>query len=246
MQRYTSSAAETATDGVLLLQYEPFVQQCLRVVESTCFAQDIVCSVRGQAVGDAFKCHIRDHYMPFCQRALRLMYFCGFVPWRIRTLPSGDKVPEALPLGSFEWNVRAADRDECRAKPLLRYEVTSCTCGVPLDEVIVHEMTPPAYTRALHECTAPMAFVVKAYREYTLACERQEVTPQHRTDCFVEKKITPSFTGRRRVEQPAAACLHGHTENPRKRRAKRRGIRPRRPRGRTRRERVCAAQRGKR
>ncbi len=36
-------------------------------------------------------------------------------------------------------------------------------------------MTPPVYTRALHECVSPMAFVVKAYREYMLARGRQEV-----------------------------------------------------------------------
>ncbi len=126
------------TESIMLLQYEPFMLQCLRVLESTCFAQDIECSVRGQAVGPDFRRHVRTYYGPFCQRALRLMYFCGFVPWRVRTLPSGDRVPETLPLGSFEWNVRAADREQCRQHALLRYEVTSCTCGVPLE---VHTTT---------------------------------------------------------------------------------------------------------
>eukprot|EP00960_Hanusia_phi_P027037 746605-Hanusia_phi.AAC.1 len=33
------------------------------------------------------------------------MFVCGFAPVRFRRLPSGDVVPECLPLGSFRWSV---------------------------------------------------------------------------------------------------------------------------------------------
>jgi hypothetical protein len=33
------------------------------------------------------------------------MYVCGFVPWRLRMLSTGDPVPEVLPLGMFMWTI---------------------------------------------------------------------------------------------------------------------------------------------
>lgn len=35
------------------------------------------------------------------------MFVCGFVPWRLRRLGSGDPVPEVLPLGLFTWSVES-------------------------------------------------------------------------------------------------------------------------------------------
>lgn len=39
------------------------------------------------------------------------MFTCGFVPWRLRRIDSGDIVPEVLPLGTFTWSVEVNKRN---------------------------------------------------------------------------------------------------------------------------------------
>lgn len=62
--------------------------------------------VRGQKPTPAFQRHINRYYTDFCEQAIRSMFACGFVPWRLRRLLSGDIVPEVLPLGTFSWGIR--------------------------------------------------------------------------------------------------------------------------------------------
>lgn len=51
-------------------------------------------------------------YINFCEQAIRCMFVCGFVPWRLRRLSTGDPVPEVLPLGMFTWSVETlAERE---------------------------------------------------------------------------------------------------------------------------------------
>lgn len=87
---------------------EPTVLNCLRVVNSTCLAQGIRCKIKGQAVTNAFQKFLNLHYLPFCENAIRCMFTCGFVPWRIRRLCHGDSTPEVLPLGTFAWAVQSS------------------------------------------------------------------------------------------------------------------------------------------
>eukprot|EP00961_Rhodomonas_salina_P092999 1252014-Rhodomonas_salina.1 len=77
------------------------------------------------------------------------MYFCGFVPWRVRLLPSGDRVPEALPVGSFQWRVHIPEDKAKKGRvPLIEYFLTSCTCNVRLEDVHIFEVFAPTYTRS--------------------------------------------------------------------------------------------------
>jgi hypothetical protein len=82
---------------------EPTIQQCFKIIESTCLSQGICCKIDGKLAKDEFLEHLDEHYMSFCRAALRTMLVCGFVPWKTRKIPSGDLVPEVLPLGSFTW-----------------------------------------------------------------------------------------------------------------------------------------------
>ena len=82
---------------------EPTIQQCFRIMESTCLSQGIYCKIDGKVASQEFLDHLDQFYTGFCRAALRAMCVYGFVPWRVRKLPSGDFVPEVLPAGTFSW-----------------------------------------------------------------------------------------------------------------------------------------------
>lgn len=157
---------------VTILQYEPFLQQCFRTMEGVLFAHELQCEIKFQKVNEAFSTHIQKYYVEFARNALRLIYFCGFVPWRVRTLPSGDKVPETLPIGSFQWNIRVTDRVEAKEKPLLQYEITNCTCSIDIKEIKIFQAFPPVFTRSFHQCTSPLTFAVRIYKDYLASRNR--------------------------------------------------------------------------
>jgi hypothetical protein len=131
MQR--AATEQTFAELVTLMQFEPFIQQCVRVIESACLSRDLECSTLFKTTTSRFQQHLEVYYKPFCRDAIRLFFFCGFVPWRLRTLDSGDKVPEALPIGSFRWSVRPCTKAEAaRGEPLLVYELSTCSLAVAL------------------------------------------------------------------------------------------------------------------
>lgn len=88
-----------------LMTQEPTVLNCLRVVQSTCLAQGIQCKIQGKKCSEDFQEFIMHHYLPFCEHAIRCLFTCGFVPWRLRRLEFGDVIPEVLPLGTFTWSI---------------------------------------------------------------------------------------------------------------------------------------------
>lgn len=59
-----------------------------------------------------FQKHLQRYYISFCEQAVRCMFICGFVPWRLRMLSSGDAVPEVIPLGMFVWTIESMP-DSC-------------------------------------------------------------------------------------------------------------------------------------
>lgn len=83
---------------------EPTLQQCFKVIESTCLSQGIECRIKGQECNPRFQRHLDRHYIPFLKSAMRAMVIFGFVPWRVRRVGSGDQVPEVLPCGTFDWH----------------------------------------------------------------------------------------------------------------------------------------------
>jgi len=52
---------------------------------------------------DKFIAFVQCYYIGFCEDAVRSMFTCGFVPWRLRRLDNGAMIPETIPLGTFVW-----------------------------------------------------------------------------------------------------------------------------------------------
>lgn len=89
-----------------LAAQEPTIQNCLKIIQSTCLAQGLEMRIGNKGKpSDRFQRHLQRHYMLFCEQAIRCMFVCGFVPWRLRMLSTGDPVPEVLPLGMFMWTI---------------------------------------------------------------------------------------------------------------------------------------------
>ncbi len=59
-------------------------------------------TVNGKRVPNKiFQKHIEKFYTSFCEQSIRCMFVCGFIPWRLRMISTGDAVPEVLPLVSY-------------------------------------------------------------------------------------------------------------------------------------------------
>ena len=122
----TNELSHQDTMSLLLemMSQEPTVLACMRIVQSSCLAQGFKCEVRGKLVTQDFAVFMQRHYLTFCEHAIRCMYTCGFVPWRLRRIQSGDVVPEVLPLGTFGWGVQVGNQhsknDRDTADPIVR------------------------------------------------------------------------------------------------------------------------------
>lgn len=86
-----------------MVTMEPVLQQCFKIVESTCLAQGIHCTIGGGRLSNEFKDHVDEFYLPFCKDAIRAFFTYGFAPWRVRKVSQGALVPEIIPAGMFDW-----------------------------------------------------------------------------------------------------------------------------------------------
>ena len=104
-QRRQRDIAESRHLLLELLTSEPFVQECLQLMENMCLSRDIDFDIGTEPPTKEFKAFVNRHYYPFLKNAIRQAHGLGFVVWCLRKLPSGDHVPEVLPLGTFTWAV---------------------------------------------------------------------------------------------------------------------------------------------
>lgn len=88
-----------------LLTSEPFLQECLQIIENTCLCRDLEFTIGDSRPAKRFQAFINRHWLPFLRCAIRQQHGLGFVVWTVRTLRTGEKVPEVLPLGTFTWVV---------------------------------------------------------------------------------------------------------------------------------------------
>ena len=98
--RLSSRMQDIVESQTLLLELvtsEPTIQQCFKVIESTCLSQGLYCRVDGREVSERFQAHLDEFWVPFCKCAIRAMFTYGFVPWRKRRVSRGDEVPEVMP-----------------------------------------------------------------------------------------------------------------------------------------------------
>lgn len=88
-----------------IMTQNPMVISCLKIVQAACLSQGVTCKINGKSLSKKFAQHVETYYTRFCEQCIRSIFMCGFVPWRLRKLETGDCVPEVLPLGSFTWSV---------------------------------------------------------------------------------------------------------------------------------------------
>ncbi len=146
-----------------LLSSEPFMQECLQMIENICLSREMDFTVRDGAIPSAeFKAFINKHYPRFLKNAIRQAHGLGFVVWCVRRLPSGDKIPEVLPLGTFTWTVEMDPTHQST----LRYRIQLVVKDVPFH---VTEWVQPNFNvnegSILHATVqSPLAHLIEEYR----------------------------------------------------------------------------------
>ncbi len=158
------SARDIAESYHLLLELmlsEPFMQECLQLIENMCLSRELSFTVGGKAPSGEFKRFVNRHYYGFLKNAIRQAHGLGFVVWCVRKLPSGDRVPEVLPLGTFTWTV-----EPCQSGGLLRYKVQMRIKEVPY---VITEWRQPSLNvnegSILHATVqTPLAHLIEEYK----------------------------------------------------------------------------------
>lgn len=194
---------------------EPTIQQCFKIMESTCLSQGICCKIDGKLAQSDFLQHLDEYYMPFCRAALRAMVVCGFVPWKLRKIETGDMVPEVLPFGSFSWFTEPRSKDK---KPLANYHGfdtlsvlyrVSPTGGMFKEEDIhVYIHTPPpldVMNNSILYATvqSPLAHLLTDYK----ALRQGQIRRSHADAWNTSAKIITEFNPKLRVEDNPSQYL---------------------------------------
>ena len=145
-----------------LLTSEPFMQECLQLIENMCLSRELNFTINGKQPSAEFKNFINKNYYQFLKNAIRQAHGLGFVVWCLRKLPSGDKVPEVLPLGTFTWTV---EPDESGHRSL-KYKIQMIIKQV---QFTVTEWIQPGFkvneNSILHATVqTPLAHLIEEYR----------------------------------------------------------------------------------
>lgn len=149
---------------------EPVLQQCFHILEDICLAH----GVKIKGAKPDFQRFIDTHWIPFFRDALRAMHIYGFVPYRLKRLKSGDKVPQVLPPGTFRWNVISDEKSD----DILSYKITLMP-GLPdIDPILIHNWTQPNYSVSENSIlyatvSSPMSYVIESYKMLQDALKRQ-------------------------------------------------------------------------
>jgi hypothetical protein len=127
-QKRAKDMAESHHLLLELLSSEPFMQECLQMIENICLSRELDFTMQGGgSPSDKFKSFVNRHYPRFLKNAIRQAHGLGFVVWCVRKLPSGDKIPEVLPLGTFTWSVEMDSTNQST----LRYKIQLIVKDVP-------------------------------------------------------------------------------------------------------------------
>lgn len=101
-----TSACESARSLAHMIHNEPAVRQGINLLQQHCLSGGLAVRFPGNVPPTHhFDQHIQRIFVPFCREAIQSALSVGFVPYRVRTLDDGCRVPEVLPLGTFTWSV---------------------------------------------------------------------------------------------------------------------------------------------
>jgi hypothetical protein len=152
-----------------LLTSEPFLQECLQIIENTCLCRELEFTIGGSGEGlfgtqpsKKFKSFINKHWYPFLKSAIKQQHGLGFVVWTIRRLPSGDKIPEVLPLGTFTWSVEP----DKSGKASLKYRIELGIEEVPFHVTEWVQPTLNVTENSILHATVqtPLAHLIEEYK----------------------------------------------------------------------------------
>jgi hypothetical protein len=182
-------------------------QSCMNVVLSTCLAHGIEMECDGFKCSKEFDQYVQRYYVGFCEQAIRCMFVCGFVPWRVRRGLNKMLIPETLPMGSFTWSVcnnsRAVGVSESACKKargcgkLLSYKIKLLeNMGVDGDRVNIFDYIQPACDSIWrmgsdHDTIqTPMSSAIESYRRLVNGWERVE----HADEWNTQGKLVCSYS----------------------------------------------------
>jgi hypothetical protein len=213
-------AQDLADSQAILLELgasEPTLQQCFKIIESTCLSQGICCLINGKECTPRFQHHIDMQYSAFLKEALRAMIIFGFVPWRLRRLSSGDRVPEVMPLGTFDWHTELGPTQEKRNQyyagrkrkiptgvdddtRLVIYRVIPNVGDVKEEDVHVYIHTPPALNISVNSAMSatvpsPISHVLTDYKNLRNAQIRRSYADAWNTTAQLISTFKPNVVG---------------------------------------------------
>jgi len=98
----TGASGDAVNILSVMMHDEPMLQLGIRLLQNFSLTGGIQLRFQGNVPPTPnFSRHIEKHYLPFCREAIYSFMMVGFAPYRIRTLESGIKIPEVLPLVYF-------------------------------------------------------------------------------------------------------------------------------------------------
>lgn len=156
---------------------EPIVQQCFGIVENICLSHGL--SIKGKTPTKNFQQHVDEHFIPFLKMSIRAMHMYGFVPWRLKRLASGDKIPEVLPPGTFRWTVEMPNDSNTKTDrdAILVYAVYMNNGCRQVEDIHVTSWVPPnnICENSIMYATvpSPMAGIIESYKYLVAASKRQ-------------------------------------------------------------------------
>ena len=189
---------------------EPTLQQCFKVIESTCLSQGVDCRINGHDCSPKFQKHLDRFYIPFLKASVKAMITFGFVPWRLRRVTAGDLVPEVLPCGTFDWHTEMGSsqaRDSRYAKKrrlptdddtrLVVYRVTPTTGDVKEEDVNVYIFSPPSYNVEANSILSatvpsPLAHILTDYKNLRNAQIRRSYADAWNTTAHIISTFRPN------------------------------------------------------
>ena len=211
---------DLAESQALLLELgtsEPTLQQCFKIIESTCLSQGIYCSINGRECQPDFQRHLDHYYVPFVKDCLRSIVIFGFIPWRVRRVRSGDWVPEVLAPGTFDWHtelgpsVQSSHQNaSVRKRPLslahdddtklVVFRVLPVAGGVREQDVNVYMSSNPSLNVSVNSVmsstvSSPLAHVLTDYKNLRNAQLRRSYADAWNTTAHIISTFRPTMRG---------------------------------------------------
>ena len=191
---------------------DPVVLQCINVLQSTALSQDIELEIDGVSSSKDFLSFVNTHYHQACLHAIRAAYMYGFIPWRIRRLRDGNKIPEVLPPGTFTWLVKSntsETKNRGYTGTLLHYEVKPK--GIKLDEheIYITPVFEPSQDISTHSniyacVSSPLSHIVPEYKHMREAIMRRAHADKWNTSARI---LTEYHPPRQATDNPQQTLL---------------------------------------